>query len=509
MLHFNRNIMKKLVTVILLMCFVSTGCKKWLDVKPQGETTQEDLFSTQKGFRDALTGAYIRMKSTNIYGGSLMWGNIEYMALNWENPSSSNTAITNLMNGNYTDANVRGWLDATYQDLYKVIADANSILSFVDTKKSVFADGNYGMIKGEALALRAFCHFDALRMFGPLPSSPGVVPTLPYVTDVTKNIHPSLAYQDFAKAILADLDQAEALLKDVDPILKYSIAQLNPGANDTPVLTDNYLEYRQVRMNYYAVLALKARVYLWLVPLDDANRLNAIKYAQMVVNAADPTGKPTFRLGEESDRANQDYTMSPEHIMALSVYNLETIATSTFGQDGTLQRYDFVITDNFYYLNNLFPVTERTSDVRWKEMWSYKTGAGKTNFVMYKKFIQKPGLAQFQVLQVPLLRLSEMYLILTECADNKAAAEAAYTTYCNKKGIPFTAFNAADWMADRKNKMIREYVREFYAEGQSFFTYKRFNVTTLPSGWTYTYYNAKPAKYLVAKPDREINYNNN
>ncbi len=29
--------------------------------------------------------------------------------------------------------------------------------------------------------------------------------------------------------------------------------------------------------------------------------------------------------------------------------------------------------------------------------------------------------------------------------------------------------------------MIREYVREFYAEGQTFFTYKRYNVTTFAS----------------------------
>jgi hypothetical protein len=509
MLHFNRNIMKKIFTVIMALCVLNTGCKKWLDVQPQGETTQEELFKTQKGFRDALTGAYIRMKSDNIYGGALMWRDIEYMAINWENPSSSYAPTTALINGDYTNTVVRGWLDNTYQDLYKVIADVNSILANVDAKKAVFTDGNYAMIKGEALTLRAFCHFDALRMFGPLPSNPGVGNTLPYVKTVSTTIHPSLSYQDFANAILADLDQAEALLKDVDPIRKYSIAQLNPGPNDIPVITDNYLEYRQVRMNYYAVLALKARVYLWLAASNDANKVNAAKYAQMVIDGVDGTGKPTFRLGEESDRAAQDYTMSPEHIMALSVYNLEAIANNTFGQDGGLQRYDFNITDGFYYLNNLFPVAERTSDVRWKEMWTYKTGTGKTNYVMYKKFIQKPGLPVFQVLQVPLLRLSEMYLILTECADTKVGAEAIYTAYCNKKGIRFTTFNDADWTGDRRNKLIREYVREFYAEGQSYFTYKRFNVTTLPASWTYTYYNAKPTKYLIAKPDREINYNNN
>ncbi|RBQ07900.1 RagB/SusD family nutrient uptake outer membrane protein [Pedobacter miscanthi] len=499
--------MKKVFTMIMLVGILSTGCKKFLDVKPHGETTQDELFKTQKGFRDVLTGAYIRMKSGNIYGGSLMWGNIEYMAGNWDNTNSANTAIPALIAGKYTDQTVREWNDATYQDLYKVIADVNSILEKIDEKKAVFSDGNYAITKGESLALRAFCHFDALRMFGPVPSSPGIGLVLPYVKTVTKDTHLPISYQEFAKAVLADLDQAETLLKDVDPIRKYSIAQLNPGPLDQAVISDNYLEYRQVRMNYYAVLALKARVYLWLASSDAANKVNAAKYAQMVVDAVNQTGKPTFRLGEESDRAAQDYTMPSEHIMALSVYNLEAIANSLFGNNsGGLQRYDFADQDGFYYLNNLFPVAERTSDIRWKgQMWTYKSFTGLTSYATFKKFIQKPASSASQTLQVPLIRLSEMYLILTECADTKASAEASYLVFCSKKGIPFTAFNNADWMTDRKNKMIREYVRELYGEGQSFFTYKRYNVTTLPASWTSVYYNATPAKYIVPKPDREIN----
>lgn len=503
--------MKRILTIIILLgSILFAGCKKWLDVKPQGETTQEALFNTQKGFRDALTGAYVRMKGGNIYGGSLTWGNIEYMAINWENPSTSNTALTALIAGNYNDQYVREWMDNTYQDLYKVIADVNSLLGNIDQKKSVFSDGNYELVKGESLALRAYCHFDALRMFGPLPATPGATKILPYVKTVSKEITDPLVYQDYAQAILTDLDQAEALLQDIDPIRKYSLAQLNPGRNDQPVLSDNYLLYRQVRMNYYAVLALKARVYMWLSAAgDNGHKLNAAKYAKMVIDAVTPAGVPLFRLGEERDRAAEDYTMSVEQIAALSVYNLESTANSTFGSTGSLQRYDFNITDGFYYLNNLFPVSERTSDIRWKQMWTYKTEAGKTSFVMYKKYIQKAGLPEFQILQIPLIRLSELYLILTECAETKAEAESVYTIFCSKKGIPFTGFNAADWLTDRKNKMIREYVREFYAEGQSFFTYKRYNVTTLPSSWTYTYYNAKPEKYVVPKPLREINYNNN
>ncbi|SEM68091.1 SusD family protein [bacterium A37T11] len=507
--------MKKIIIHLFIVAILlMSSCKKWLEVVPEAQTTKDELFTTQKGFRDALTGAYIDMKSSDIYGGSLMWGNIEYMAKNWDAVNPNSQALPNLVAGNYSDATVRGWLDNTYAALYKVIADANGILDVIDAKQSIFEENNYALIKGESLALRAFCHFDVLRMFGPMPDNPGTASVLSYVKDVTSNIHSPIPYQDFGQAVLSDLDSAETLLKGTDPITQSSIRDLNPvgdALNDVK-FEDDYLLYRQIRMNYYAVLALKARVYLWLAANDPSQQANAAKYAQKVISAVDQKGALTFRLGTETDRVAGDNTMSPEHILALSVYNLAAKATSTFGETGSLLRYDFNIQDGFYYLNNLFPVNERTSDVRWTGMWSYKSN--NANYVMYKKYIQRDGSDQNwdtrPILQIPLLRISEMYLILTECAQGKEEAETAYATFCDKKGIPFSnGFNSDDWQTDRKNKLIREYVREFYAEGQSFFTYKRFHVITLPTSWTYSYYSGTTAKYIVPLPDREINYHNN
>lgn len=489
---------------------VFTGCKKWLDVKPQGQTTKDEMFQTQKGFRDALTGAYIDLKSGDAYGNAMTWSTIEFLARNWDVVSPNYTDLNNLVNANYTDASVKAMLDKIYAKEYKVVADVNSILEKIDAKQSIFQDNNFALIKGEALALRAFAHFDVLRLYGTMPDNPGAIAILPYVKEVSKDIVTLSTYDDFAKQVLADLDQAETLLKDVDPIRQFSLAELNPpssATNNIAVVSDDYYMYRQIRFNYYAVLALKARVYNWLAPRDAANRTNASKYAQMVIDAKDHLGAPTFRLGELSDAQVFNYTFPSEHIAAIDVYNLKTAAEGALGEAGILARSDFNIQDGYYYLNNLFPVAERAADARWVGMWSYKSTAGQTSYVKLKKFTQKDI---DPTNQIPLLRLSEMYLILTENAQNKTDAENYYRFYCNKKGIPFTTgFNAAGWEADRKNKMIREYVREFYAEGQSFFTYKRYNVTTLPASWTAAYYSATTARYLVPKPDREINYHNN
>jgi hypothetical protein len=495
------------LTILISGALLLGSCKKWLDVKPQGQTTKDEMFQTQKGFRDALTGAYIDLKSDDAYGRSMTWSTIEFLARNWDNVGNY-PDINSLVNATYTDASVKAMIEKIYAKEYKVIADVNSILERIDDKKTIFQDDNYALIKGEALALRAFAHFDVLRMFGTMPGSPGTDPLLPYVTAVSKDIVALSTYDDFTKQVLTDLDAAEALLKEVDPIRLYSLLELNPVQNSTaiPPVSDDYYMYRQVRMNYYAVLALKARVYNWLVPRGDANRLNAIKYAQLVIDAKDHFGQPTFRLGGLSDVQAGNPSFPSEHIAAVSIYNMKTVAENVLGEQGILARSDFNIQDGYYYLNNLFPVSERVADARWVNMWAYKTASGQSSYVKLKKFNQKD---QDATNQIPLLRLSEMYLVLTECAQNKADAEGYYSFYCNKKGIPFTAgFSAAGWEADRKNKMIREYVREFYAEGQTFFTYKRYNVATLPASWTAAYYTATSTRYIVPKPDREFNYHN-
>lgn len=51
---------------------------------------------------------------------------------------------------------------------FNVIANVNDLLAFVDVDPLVFASAlDHDLIKGEALALRAFLHFDLLRLYVP------------------------------------------------------------------------------------------------------------------------------------------------------------------------------------------------------------------------------------------------------------------------------------------------------------------------------------------------------
>ena len=59
--------MKKIFIIAIVFAgIVFSGCNDWLDVNPRTQIKKDVLLETQKGFRDVLTGAYIRLKNDNL-----------------------------------------------------------------------------------------------------------------------------------------------------------------------------------------------------------------------------------------------------------------------------------------------------------------------------------------------------------------------------------------------------------------------------------------------------------
>ena len=113
------------------------------------------------------------------------------------------------------------------------------------------------MIIGEAMALRAFLHFDMLRLFGPVYATNKADLSIPYNTVYSISATSLLPATQVVEKVLKDLDEAERLLGESDPIIEEG--PQNQDSEDGL----NYYTYRTQRLNYYAVKALKARVYLW------------------------------------------------------------------------------------------------------------------------------------------------------------------------------------------------------------------------------------------------------
>ena len=169
----------------ILTCLLFGGlvsCNDWLDVKPETEMTLEEMYADQQGFQDALTGAYLELKNSSAYGTELMYGTIEYLAQHWDYTAES--IQEKISQFNYIDDNVQNRFTLIYTQLYKIILSVNAILEQIDAKQDVFEPGMYEIIKGECLAMRAYCHFDLLRLFGPMPTWTTGSKILRYVTKV-------------------------------------------------------------------------------------------------------------------------------------------------------------------------------------------------------------------------------------------------------------------------------------------------------------------------------------
>lgn len=110
-----------------------------------------------------------------------------------------------------------------------------------------------------------------------------------------------------------DLNEAETLLEEVE----------KKG------IDDDYFTYRQNRMNYWAVMAVKARFYLWI-----QNKEKAAEYAKKVI---DGVGEQ-FKLSQPENFTNKDYIASSEHLFSVHVYDLEDITETFIYRSGVLNR---------------------------------------------------------------------------------------------------------------------------------------------------------------------------
>ena len=69
-----------------------SSCNDWLDVKPQGQTEEEDMYTSYEGFKNALIGCYMKMKSRNLYGEKLTMSHVESLAQLWDLSATTRSA---------------------------------------------------------------------------------------------------------------------------------------------------------------------------------------------------------------------------------------------------------------------------------------------------------------------------------------------------------------------------------------------------------------------------------
>ena len=197
------------------LAFTISSCSNWLDVQPKTEVKQDKMFETESGFKDALVGCYMLMGDASLYGRELTYTFLEVLAQQYEFVNTFNP-YQNVKLYSYSTSNVESMINGIWSKQYKVIANLNAILEYIEDEKKILHPVNYANIKAQALGLRAFLHFDLLRMFGwgDLVNTPSNLDKLciPYVTRYSKETTKQSTVREVLQYIHADLAVAEDLL---------------------------------------------------------------------------------------------------------------------------------------------------------------------------------------------------------------------------------------------------------------------------------------------------------
>lgn len=477
------NIMK--FAALAFMVVTLASCKDWLEVKPRGAEEAERLFGTEDGFKEALAGCYTILCQPELYGREMAFGTIGLLGQEWGsggNIATNTSAAYNIRRYNYTNAAVRPYIDAIWINMYKGIANVNTLLDYTVSKKEVLSGVNYAVIRGEALALRAFIHFDLMRMFTKHLGADTYTDSylaIPYIMDSKPVITKQFTNKEVIDFILKDIDDALELLV-ADPI--YTGADMSEVDN-------GYLTNRQRHLNYYAVMGLKARVCQYAGLTEDARTA-----AQTVISTQQQKGLFRWVTGNEANpttTANRDRTYSSEHLFALNTVKLED----------NINGYFWGTTTSPWMPRTAAATLYESADYRLK---NFETTNGVAN--VFSKFwqygLQSSGIRPVRNL-MPMIRVTEMYYILTEhyAENNPAQALGLLNTVRAARNLDPLSFvvgsTAAQQTAYVKAELLKEYQREFIGEGQVWFYHKRLGTVNISTA---------NANYVFPMPDNEIDY---
>jgi len=484
--------MKKIFHFILLALPVLgvTSCKKWLGVQPSNQISDEELFKDADGIRIALNGIYQNLGDAELYGRQFTWGLNSALGQDYT-ANTVSLEYQKAMDRNFTDPSIVPGIAKTWGTAYTTIANINKLINVVESKDTSFFPlraVEKNLILGEALAVRAILHFEILRLFAPAPVNDKAGRYMPYQTTYPAPITPPSTTEEVVQHIITDLTQAQSLVAQNDTLtnkgaMSGKLSTLLSGGGASGGV---FFNYRMNRMNYVAIHALLARVYLY-----SSDRVNAKKEAEYVYKEFGPTGRLkwwAFTTEANSKGVNRYPKLADDIILAFYDPNL---VTNVKNYRGTLTPLTFALAD----APNWFPATER----------DYRTNLVDAGNVS-AKWIETTSIATNVPQQnplLPVLRFSEIYYIYSECLYEDGSTTDALKIF-NELRIArgrTTTFSDAS-RTGFYNELMNEYRREFIAEGQTVFAYKRLN-RNIQAG---TRLVPMDNKFVLPLPDGEKNF---
>jgi hypothetical protein len=450
LLHFMKTFRKLFASAALCAMLGLSSCENVLNILPPLDLANESALTSTRGLQTALTGAY----STNggLADGSLLAGNCITAGEIWAdqvvafNYGFGQQQIRAFGLNFFNDQGRPIW-----QNGYGIINRVNNVLEALPTVNDAQIAANRDLIRGESLFLRSWMYFELVKYFAQQWSStadnshPGVVLRLTPTKGSTGLAQARATVAQTYTQIIADLTEAERLLP-----------AMNPSG----------------RASKGAAAALLARVYF-----QQNDLTNAAAAATRVISSG-------------------IYSLNPG---VLDVFQNSSTPEAIFELQSTTQNdASGAVTGNFRQMDNDPPLYV-------SEVFSATLLGSTTMGDRRRTFVNQRDGATFVtkydklVMNVPLLRYSEILLIRAEATATSAASAALADVNAVRRRA-----GLADLTGLTGDALIaairRERGIELAFEGNRFFELKRTRQQIRGRAWN-------DNQVIFKIPDVEVNSN--
>lgn len=436
-----------LATILLMM---SVSCSDFLTRLPSNSTTAEQSIGNVDEAKVALNGLIRQMTSSYYYGRNfLLYADIK----------GGDFFVASLGRGldalyTFTHAHNTNSYSSYWNQIYFCILQTNNILENIESGNILVANSTEQAtlddIKGQALTLRALCHFDLVRIYGyPYLKDNGAGYGVPIVTRSlgAQEKLPRNTVSEVYAQVMTDLNAATPLLKKGK--------------------SNGYL-------NYYSAVGLLARVNLFMGKYAEALSLseeiiNSGAFTEYTAENWANSFKTTF--GSESiiefavEPGEGDLTSSsPRYYLlasgvegAIGAFVMGESWLERLGEDPTDVRWSIMKEDEYALMD---PANPKYIEGRLGSLMKYD-GDGK---------------ATTTAVNIKVMRYSEILLIAAEAALETNAKDKA-VTYLNKIRSRSPGLAPATVSTINLEMIMNERSKELAGEGHRFFDLLRRNLT--------------------------------
>ncbi|MEI3529010.1 MAG: RagB/SusD family nutrient uptake outer membrane protein [Alistipes sp.] len=373
-----------------------------------------------------------------------------------------------------------------YLNYYQFIYSANEVISIASQNES-----GGGEALGIAKAFRAMCYLDMARMYDPLPAKapnrPAYETELEAVKGLTVPIvregatleqlenNPRATREEMFNFILSDLTDAESLLADYQPAAKNMPSQA-------------------------VVYGLLARTYLWLGGFEETYEgfvtgteayKKAAEYARKAINAS---GCTIMTESQWLDPQNGFNTVNSSWMWAMiqttdTVLNnllswaahmsLEAVYGYGYGAQPGISVFSYERISDTDFRKKSYVTADRSYAAAQPYMSlteeEFKTVARYASYKFHTAGGEKSNFTIANVVDIPMMRVEEMYLIEAEATAHydEATARTLLTSFMANRD-PNYKIPAAYELVD---EIIFQKRIEFWGEGIIYYDMKRLNMS--------------------------------